>query len=205
MRFSALLQYSQIVSQKACPHFLISRMIEFMDRTEILIVLMPERPKQIALAWSILRQSHLSEDAYQDMSAKVFENKDMFEGPQHLRGWSWRVLRNRCFELIRQQKYQVALLDDSILDLVDAEFERRSTADMPRRADALHACLEGLSEKSRQTIRMRYFEGLRGNRVAEKLGSKPDAVYKALQRIYVTLAQCIQKKLAALDTGDPIS
>jgi RNA polymerase sigma-70 factor (ECF subfamily) len=205
MRFSALLQDSQIVSQKACPHFLISRMIEFMDRTEILIVLMPERTKQIALAWSILRQSHLSEDAYQDMLAKVFENKDIFEGPQHLRGWSWRVLRNRCFELIRQQKYQVALLDDSILDLVDAEFERRSTADMPRRADALHACLEGLSEKSRQTIRMRYFEGLRGNRVAEKLGSKPDAVYKALQRIYVTLAQCIQKKLAALDTRDPIS
>jgi RNA polymerase sigma-70 factor (ECF subfamily) len=180
-------------------------MIEFMDRTEILIVLMPERTKQIALAWSILRQSHLSEDAYQDMLAKVFENEDIFEGPQHLRGWSWRVLRNRCYELIRQQKYQVVLLDDSILDLVDAEFERRGTTDMPLRADALHDCLEGLSEKSRQTIRMRYFEGLRGNRVAEKLGRKPDAVYKALQRIYVTLAQCIQKKLAALDTGDSIS
>ena len=205
IRFLALLQDSQIVSQKTCPHFLISRMIEFMDRTEILIVLMPERTKQIALAWSILRQSHLSEDAYQDMLAKAFENKDIFEGPQHLRGWSWRVLRNRCFELIRQQKYQVALLDDSILDLVDAEFERRSTADMSLRADALQDCLEGLSENSRQTIQMRYFEGLRGKRVAEKLGRKPDAVYKALQRIYVTLAQCIQKKLAALDTGDPIS
>jgi RNA polymerase sigma-70 factor, ECF subfamily len=180
-------------------------MIVFMDRTEILKVLMPERTKQIALAWSILRQSHLAEDAYQDMLAKVFENKDIFEGPQHLCGWSWRVLRNRCYELIRQRKYQVALLDDSILDLVDAELEHRSAADMALRADALHTCLDGLSEKSRQTITMRYFEGLRGNRVAEKLGRNPDAVYKALQRIYVTLAECIQKKLAALDTGDPIS
>lgn len=180
-------------------------MIEYMERTEILTVLMPERTKQIALAWSILRQSHLSEDAYQDMLAKVLENHDIFEGPQHLRGWSWRVLRNRCYELIRQRKYQVALLDDSILDLVDAEFERRGTADIPLRADALHDCLEALSEKSRQTIRMRYFEGLHGNRVAERLGRKPDAVYKALQRIYVTLAQCIRKKMAALDTGDSIS
>ena len=180
-------------------------MIEFMDRTEILKVLMPERTTQIALAWSILRQSHLSEDAYQDMLARVFENDGIFEGPQHLRDWSWKVLRNRCYKLIRERKYQVALLDDSILDLVDAELESRRTADMPQRADALHDCLGELSEKSRQTIRLRYFEGLRGNRVAEKLGRKPDAVYKALQRIYVTLAQCIQKKLAALDTGDSIS
>ncbi|WP_419194257.1 RNA polymerase sigma factor [Novipirellula herctigrandis] len=166
---------------------------------------MPERTKQIALAWSILRQSHLSEDAYQDMLARVFENDGIFEGPQHLRDWSWKVLRNRCFELIRQQKYQVTLLDESILNLVDAELERRDTSDMPLRADALRNCIDGLSEKSRETIRMRYFEGLRGKQVAEKLGSKPAAVYKALQRIYVTLAQCIQRKLTALDTGDSIS
>jgi RNA polymerase sigma-70 factor (ECF subfamily) len=166
---------------------------------------MPERTKQIALAWSILRQSHLSEDAYQDMLARVFENDGIFEGPQHLRDWSWKVLRNRCYELIRQQKYQVTLLDESILNLVDAELERRDTSDMPLRADALRNCIDGLSEKSRETIRMRYFEGLRGNQVAEMLGCKPEAVYKALQRIYVTLAQCIQRKLTALDTGDSIS
>ena len=176
-----------------------------MDRNEILRILMPERTKQIALAWSILRKSDLSEDAYQDMLAKVLENDGIFEGPGHLRDWSWKVLRNRCFELIRQQKYQVTLLDDSILDLVDAELECRDTSDMPLRADALRNCIDGLSEKSRETIRMRYFEGLRGNQVAEQLGHKPEAVYKALQRIYVTLAECIQKKLTELDTGDSIS
>ena len=87
---------------------------------------MPERTKQIALAWSILRNSHLSEDVYQDMLAKVFENDGIFEGPQHLSDWSWKVLRNRCYELIRQQKYQVTLLDESVLNLVDAELECRA-------------------------------------------------------------------------------
>ena len=166
---------------------------------------MPERTKQIALAWSILRQSHLSEDAYQDMLAKVFENEGIFEGPQHLRDWSWKVLRNRCYELIRQQKYKFTLLDDSILDLVDAELEHRDASDMPQRADALRNCIDGLSEKSRETLRMRYFEGLRGTQVAEELGHKPETVYKALQRIYVTLADCIQRKLGALDAGDSIA
>ncbi|MEM7559285.1 MAG: sigma-70 family RNA polymerase sigma factor [Planctomycetota bacterium] len=181
----------------------ISRMMEGMDRTKILRILMPERTKQIALAWSILRQSDLSEDAYQDMLARVLENDSTFEGPQHLRDWSWKVLRHRCYELIRQRKYQVVLLDESILDLVDAELECRDTSDMARRAGALHSCLDGLSDKARETIRMRYFEG--GKQVAEKLGRKPETVYKSLQRIYVALAECIQQKLAALDTGDPIS
>ena len=176
-----------------------------MDRSEILRILMPERTKQIALAWSILRQSQLSEDAYQDMLAKVFENEGIFEGPQHLRDWSWKVIRNRCYELIRQRKYQVTLLDDSILLLVDAELERRDTSDMSLRADALRKCLDGLTDKARATIRMRYFEGLRGKQVAEKLGRKPETVYKALQRIYVTLADCIEKKLATLDAGGSIS
>ena len=180
-------------------------MIYHMDRTDILRALMPERTKQIALAWSILRQSHLSEDAYQDMLARVFENDSNFEGPQHVRDWSWKVLRNRCYEVIRQQKYKVALLDESILELVDAELEQRDSADMPARVDALHNCIEDLSEKSRQIIRLRYFDGLAGTRVAEKLGRKPETVYKSLQRIYVTLAQCIERKIVSQDMGGSTS
>lgn len=172
-----------------------------MERNEIFRVLMPERTKQVALAWSILRQSQLSEDAYQDMLAKVLENEDVFEGPQHLRDWSWKVLRNRCYELIRQRKYQASLLDESILDLVDAELETRDTSDLSLRIDALHTCLEALSESSRNTIRMRYFEGMRGNQIAEKLGRKPGTIYKSLQRIYSTLLECIQSKLATPEAG----
>ena len=109
----------------------------FMDHSEILKILMPERTKQIALAWSILRQSHMSEDAYQDMLTKVLANTSIFEGPQHLRDCSWKVLRNRCYELIRHRKYQMTLLDESILNLVDAELESRDTSDIALRTDAL--------------------------------------------------------------------
>ena len=179
-------------------------MMGIMEQSEILRLLMPERTKQVALAWSIVRESQLAEDAYQDMLAKVFENAEIFEGPRHLRDWAWKVLRNRCYELIRQRKYQVTLLDESVLDLVDAELESRSSADVAGRADALRECLERLTPRSRATIDLRYFEGLRGNQVAERLGSKPDAVYKSLQRIYVTLSDCIQAKLAPIETGDSI-
>ncbi len=190
--------------QKSCPHFGPWRMIDPMERTEILKILMPERTKQIALAWSILKRSHLSEDAYQDMLERVFANKGIFEGPQHLREWSWKVLRNRCYELVRQQKYRILLLENSILELVDSELESRDTTNTPLRVDALHECLNQLSENARRTIKLRYFDGLQGKRVAEKLGRRPETVYKSLQRIYATLAQCINKRLNGFHTGDSV-
>jgi RNA polymerase sigma-70 factor (ECF subfamily) len=163
---------------------------------------MRERTKHIALARSILRQSHLVEDVHQDMMAKVFENEDQFEGPRHLRDWSWKVLRNRCYELIRQQKYRATLLEESVLDLVDSALESRDTEDFDRRADALDLCLGELTTNAKEVIRLRFFEGLRGYQVAEQLGRKTDAVYKALQRAYVTLGDCIRRKLAQVETGE---
>lgn len=176
-----------------------------MKQREILGILMPQRTKQIALAWSILRESQLAEDAHQDMLSRVLENEDIFEGPRHLLDWSWKVLRNRCYELLRQQKYQATLLDESVLALVDAELESRDTADIAQRADALRQCLESLTANSSDIIRLRYFEGLQGKQVAEHLGRKPDAIYKALQRIYVTLGDCIRLKMTHVETGESIS
>ncbi|MDF1756667.1 MAG: sigma-70 family RNA polymerase sigma factor [Verrucomicrobiales bacterium] len=166
-----------------------------MDRNDILGILMPERTKQIGFAWSILRESHFAEDAYQDMLKKVFENQDDFEGPKHLRDWSWKVLRNRCYELVRINKTRTALLEDAVLDLVDSELESRDTGKQDERADALRACLDSLTENSRNIVQMRFFEGLPGKEVAAKLGRKPDAIYKNLQRIYSTLGECIRRQL----------
>ena len=166
-----------------------------MDRNDIIGILMPERTKQIGFAWSILRETHFAEDAYQDMLTKVFENQDDFEGPKHLRDWSWKVLRNRCYELVRTNKTRRALLEDAVLDLVDSELESRDTDSHDERADALRACLDSLTDNARNIVQLRFFEGHPGNEVAKKLGRKPDAVYKNLQRIYSTLGECIRRKL----------
>ena len=169
---------------------------EEMDKNEILSILLPERTRQIALAWSILRESHLAEDAYQDMLTKVFENEDVFEGPRHLKDWSWKVLRNRCYEIIRQQKTRSALLEEAVLNLIDSELENQDFGQIDDRVDALRCCLSDLTENSRSIIQTRYFEGLSGLEVAARLGRKPDTVYKNLQRIYASLGQCIKNKLS---------
>ncbi|MEM7395453.1 MAG: sigma-70 family RNA polymerase sigma factor [Verrucomicrobiota bacterium] len=151
----------------------------------------------MALARSILRDAQLAEDIHQDMLIKVFEHVETFDGPRHLRDWSWKVLRNRCYEVIRQSKYRPVLLDPSILELTDEDLEHRDPEDEEQRSVALKSCLDGLTEHAKQIVRLRFFEGLRGKEVAERLGRKPDAVYKSLQRIYARLSECIRRKLDA--------
>ena len=136
------------------------------------------------------------------MLAKVFEKECIFEGPRHLSDWSWKVLRHRCYKLQSRQKFRHALLDESVLECVDAELESRDTDDIAERTEALHECLASLTANSRDIIRLRYFDGMQGKDVAETLGRKPDAVYKALQRIYATLAACMRTKLSQAETGE---
>ena len=171
--------------------------MEDITHNRILAMLEPERRKQLALARSILRDAQLAEDVHQDMLMKVCQNVATFDGPRHLRDWSWKVLRNRCYEVIRQSKYRPVLLDPSVLELVDDELASRDSEEVERRAAALKSCLEGLTANARKIVRLRFFEGLQGKEVAAQLGRKPDAVYKALQRIYTTLGECIRRRLAA--------
>jgi RNA polymerase sigma-70 factor (ECF subfamily) len=171
--------------------------MESITQDKILGLLEPERKKQIALARSILRDAQLAEDVHQDMMIKVFEHAATFDGPRHLRDWSWKVLRNRCYEVIRQSKYRPVLLESSVLELVDGELENRDAEEVEQRFDALKTCLDGLTDNARKVVHLRFFEGLRGQDVAARLGRKPDAVYKALQRIYTSLGECIRRRLAA--------
>jgi RNA polymerase sigma-70 factor (ECF subfamily) len=172
--------------------------MDSLTHNEILTILEPERKKQLALARSILRDAQLAEDVHQDMLIKVFKHAGTFDGPRHLRDWSWKVLRNRCYEVIRRRKYQPVLLDPSVMELLDDELEGRDTEEVEQRSLALKSCLDGLTRNARNIVHLRFYEGLQGKEVATQLGRKPDAVYKALQRIYTTLGECIRRKL---DTG----
>ena len=166
-----------------------------LSKNEIIEILTPERGKQIALAISIVRDRQTAEDLYQDMTLKVIENIAIFDGPRHLKHWSWKVLKNQCYELIRRNKYKPVMLDASVLELVDNELEERSSMTDELRSKALSKCISRLTENAQNIVKLRYFEGLRGDEVAAQLGRKPDTVYKALQRIYDTLGSCIKRTL----------
>ena len=63
------------------------------------------------------------------------------------------------------------------------------------RSQALRDCLSELPAKSRELLKMRYFDGQRCEEVAASLNTKLDAIYKRLSRLHQALKFCIETKL----------
>lgn len=165
-------------------------------KDQIIQALLAERPKFLAAAMAIVRDIHVAEDVYQDLFVKVLHRQEPFDSGDHLLAWSWQVARNRARELLRKQKKKPAKLDGEVLDLLVAETQQRSNDEISHKSQALAHCLGQLTNNARQIVKMRYVDGLRATEVAQQLGRKANAVYVSLSRIYRTLAECIQRRIA---------
>jgi len=65
------------------------------------------------------------------------------------------------------------------------------------RLEALERCLEKLSVKDQTLVRLRYEPDATTQSVAERSGRSLKGVYHALNRIRVTLLECIQRSLTS--------
>ena len=80
--------------------------------------------------------------------------------------------------------------------MVDLAAER--SAGLSDRSEALHECIKQLPENSREFLRIRYAQQQTVGQIAEKTGRSIGAVKNVYYRIRVSLARCIDRKLAAI-------
>ncbi len=96
---------------------------------------------------------------------------------------------------MRRQKNAPVSLDETILELLEAEWASESLGQAGSRSQALRDCLSELPAKSRELLKLRYFDGQRCEEVAASLNTKLDAIYKRLSRLHQALKGCIETKL----------
>lgn len=66
------------------------------------------------------------------------------------------------------------------------------------RLTALRQCLEGLTERGRLALELKYGRGQRSRRIAEVIGMTVAAVDMLISRTRALLEECIGKKLGAV-------
>lgn len=165
-----------------------------LDQQKILNVLLTERNRMFTFAWSIVRNVHTAEDVFQEMMIKSINQTKGFESEGQLLSWARTVIRNRCFDIVYSEKNRRNLLEKSVVDLLQKDLESRDMEKEEKDISILKDCIGGLTANSREIIKLRYFSSMQAKKVAEHLNRKPDAVYKALQRIYQKLRECISSK-----------
>lgn len=152
-------------------------------------------PLIYGLCLKYLKSESLSQDAvidiYESLSPKI-ETYDI----SNFKNWMYSVVRNHCFQILRDSKKEIIVNFDSnimesdeVLDLFSEDNQNIE------RTTALTNCIERLPEPQRITINKFFYEDKSYADISEETGFNMKSVKSFLQNGKRNLKICIEKHL----------
>jgi RNA polymerase sigma-70 factor (ECF subfamily) len=167
------------------------------DHDEFVRTLLAERGTLLGYIHSLVRDRHLAEDVFQSVMVAAISKRDEIRDREHLLGWLRTAARFEALSHIRTRAAQPAGLNESVLNLLETHWARHDAHPGSVKADALRRCVDLLTPNARNLLRLRYEEGVSGERLASTVGKSLNTVYVALTRIHRTLGDCVRARLRA--------
>ncbi len=171
-----------------------------LSQHEITATLLKNRLPLVGFFAIMTRSFHTAEDVFQDVLVKVLSNRELeFESSARLLSWARIVGNHRAIDLVRARDGHFrGLSPEILLQLTDAwpnpKFEATGT-DAEDFRSMLADCLSTLTQKSREIVRLRYYEERRGVDVAKQLDMDIHSLYQSLARIHRRLRDCVERKM----------
>jgi RNA polymerase sigma-70 factor, ECF subfamily len=165
-----------------------------MDKEAVVRVLIREQSKLLAYLYSIVRESSLAEDLFQEVVVLAMQKHAEIADTAHLLLWARKAARFEGLKLLRDRRRAQVPLEGDVLDLLDAAWLQADATDLAQETDRLKGCMEQLSPKAREILQLKYFQSADGARIAGLLQTKVHSVYVTLSRIHKTLAECVGRQ-----------
>lgn len=166
-----------------------------LSEQEILRFLMQSRERISAAAWVVVQDAHVAEDIFQNTVLKAVTKDVAFDVEAALLSWAYITARRDGLNWVRKHRRESVGCDPELLALLEKDWQSESPGPAGDRIDALRECMEKLPDKSKQLLRLRYFEGLSCGEISDQVDAKLDAVYKRLSRIHQALRTCVELKM----------
>lgn len=141
-------------------------------------------PAMVAIAHSILGDSHLAEDAAQQSFAKAVRRLPQLKNKDKFVGWLAAICRNAAIDLARQQK-QLRYAEDKPITAKDSQQDGT--------IEAVKKAISRLSRAHRELIFLRYYEGMTYERMSAVLGISEQAINGRLRRAKKKIAQYLKQ------------
>jgi len=173
---------------------------------DILQALMRARVRLSAAAWLVVRDTHASEDIFQNVALKAMTREVNFESEAALMSWAFITARREGIDWLRRHQRETFCLDAEILELLEREWQSEAAHPAGAKVEALQDCLAAAPESARRLLKLRYFDGYTCEEVAEQMGLGLNAIYKRISRLHESLKECIEGKLSnAAGNGGQVS
>jgi len=128
----------------------------------------------LALAWRILGDRHLDEDAAQETYLRVFRSLHAFRLGESFEAWMLRIAVNVCYDLARKRGPRS--LPAETLDVLEgdaASMGVEETVLLHQRRALVQRALSSLPQAERAALVLRDLEGLSTEETARILGVRP--------------------------------
>jgi len=166
-----------------------------MTQDDLLKTLLDARLRLCAGLWPVLRDTHAVEDVFQVTLLRAVDAAETLRDADHALAWARVTARRLAIDHLRKHQRRTVALDEEVLDLLNAELDRRGDEAIAERLDALKLCVEGLPERSRRLVTLRYHENLPGQEAAEAMHLSLNALYQAMRRVHLALRRCVERQL----------
>lgn len=173
-----------------------------MNENEIVRILLSQRIRLSAAIWSVVRDTHTTEDLFQELLIRAMDERTRFSGKDELVAWAKISARHRAIDYARVHNGRTRILQENVLELLAKQLESPPDELLESRLDALRECVEQLPRKSRQLVSMRYSQAMSGSDMAKTVQRTRDAVYQSLSRLHRGLRKCVDLRLQHSD-GHP--
>ena len=143
---------------------------------------------------AVVRDSHAAKDIVQNTAIVLLRKFDEWDTNREFLPWAIGFAKFEVLAHRRDAARSRLVLDDTLLDAITETWPSVMT-EVNREQSALKDCFETLAPKAREIVRLRYFEEMKLQQVAEQIDSSAGAVRIAMMRIRRQLLECVSRRL----------
>lgn len=169
-----------------------------MEAIELFEVLVRENGGMLSAFLSSNVPASAVDDLWQETMLTAWRRWEDYDRTRPFGAWLRGIASKNVLAWYRRKSNETRFLDPVALEATNSDFDRwqRMPGDtFDERLDALRDCIQSLPEKYRETVLMRYEQGLKPAELARVTHRKSETVKKRLQRAKQLLLGCIQRKL----------
>ncbi len=138
------------------------------------------------MAFLYTREEQDALDAVQESILKAYENIKSLREPEYFRTWLTKILINTAKDLCRKRR--------PAEDLDAAEALPAPEGLSPEERMDLYDALDRLPDKSRDMVKLKYFDGLTSREIAHRMDTTEGAVNTALSRAVKRLRETMKEE-----------
>ena len=140
----------------------------------------------------LIADAEKAKDVLQEVNLVLWRKADSYQEGTNFGAWARKIARYQALAHCQSQRRDRHVFDDALIDQLAEGAEHRIDL-VGVRTNALHVCLEKLTDQDRDLLRDRYGHDQTLAVIAQRLGRSASRVSNIMYKIRRQLFECIER------------